>query len=73
MHQKKKTTMWLTVKDVCSIYKLKSSTVYLWANSGFIPCYKIGSILRFRKEELDEWVKTYKIPQGRAKKLSRIW
>jgi len=53
--------MWLTIKEVCKIYKLKKSTLYLWANSGQIPCYRINGLLRFKKEEIDEWFSNHKI------------
>ena len=53
--------MWLTVREVCEIYKIKKSTLYLWANNGHIPCYKVGKVLRFKKEEIDEWFESHKI------------
>jgi len=53
--------MWITVKEVSSIYKIKKSTLYLWANSGKIPCYKVNGLLRFQNKEIDEWFESHKI------------
>ncbi len=53
--------MWLTAKEVIEHYKVKKSTLYFWVSIKFIPCYRIGSITRFKKEELDEWFEKYKV------------
>lgn len=53
--------MWLTVREVCELYKLKKSTVYLWAHDGSIPAYKVNGLLRFKQEEVDGWFESHKI------------
>jgi excisionase family DNA binding protein len=37
----------LTVDDIRKLFKVAQSTVYGWANSGAIPCIRIGRTLRF--------------------------
>jgi excisionase family DNA binding protein len=61
--------MWLTVKEVSRVYKLKKSTIYLWASRGQIPHYKIGQLIRFESEELDEWMRGFR-QSGRSVKVS---
>lgn len=52
--------MWLSVKEVSLKYRLKRSTVYFWVKTGVIPHYRIGSLVRFRSDEIDEWLKSLK-------------
>lgn len=33
-------------------------TVYLWAQQGKVPAFKLGSSWRFRKTEIDAWIET---------------
>jgi excisionase family DNA binding protein len=63
----------LTVKEVSEILKAKPSTIYLWAEQGIIPCYKLNGLLRFDETEVIQWIKScknnptgqYNIPAGR--------
>ena len=43
--------MLLTVKELASHLHIKPSTLYAWAGQGRIPCLKIHSLVRFRREE----------------------
>lgn len=52
--------MLLTVKDLSAQLNIKSSTLYLWAAQGEIPCLKIHGLVRFRKEEIDEWLERFR-------------
>lgn len=42
----------VTVEDAASFLGVRQSTVYLWAEIGRIPSYKIGALRRFRLSEL---------------------
>lgn len=52
--------MWLTVKEVSFHYRIKRSTLYFWVESGIVPHYKIGRLIRFKSEEFDAWIKGYR-------------
>lgn len=52
----------LTVKDVSELLKIKSSTVYAWAEQRKIPCYKLNGSLRFHEEDIMAWMKACKLP-----------
>lgn len=52
--------MWLTVKEASSHYRIKRSTLYLWVESGSIPHYKVGRLIRFKSEEIDEWMEGFR-------------
>ncbi|MBO6130989.1 MAG: helix-turn-helix domain-containing protein [Treponema sp.] len=42
----------LTVKDVAELFKVEEQTIYHWANNGTLPCFKIGKVIRFRRDEI---------------------
>jgi len=50
----------LKVDEVCALIGAKRSTVYQWAETGLIPCYKINGCVRFEKDEILQWIKERK-------------
>jgi PTS system nitrogen regulatory IIA component len=46
----------LTLAEVAKYLKVSERTVYEWAQKGEIPAGKIGTVWRFKKSELEEWV-----------------
>jgi len=52
--------MLLTVKELASHLHIKPSTLYAWAGQGRIPCLKIHGLLRFRREEIDRWIESFR-------------
>lgn len=46
----------LTVKEAAAILGVKPGTVYLWAERGELPSYKIGALRRFRLADLDRYL-----------------
>ena len=51
---------WMTLKDLAEYLQFSKEKIYHLARSNNIPCYKIGSQWRFRKEEVDKWVEKKK-------------
>ena len=49
------TTM-MTVKEVADYLKMKEVTIYKHAQEGKIPCFKVGSKWRFKRETIDKWI-----------------
>ena len=73
--------MLLTIKEVATRLQIKPSTLYAWAAQGRIPCFKLHGLVRFRREELDQWLESRRSPsavkaiqpvQRRAVDLSRV-
>ena len=56
--------MWLTVKEASKLYRFKRSTLYLWVEKSIIPHYRVGKLVRFKSEEVDEWLNKYKKEVG---------
>jgi excisionase family DNA binding protein len=45
--------------DEASAYlKLAKSTLYGYVRKGIIPAFKAGRLWRFRKDELDKWMRS---------------
>ena len=51
--------MLLTVKDLSEQLQIKPATLYAWAAQDKIPCLKIHGVLRFERERINEWLKTF--------------
>ena len=52
---------WISIDDAASYLGVKSSTILEWIKKeNGIPAYKIGKQWKFKKAELDEWVKSGK-------------
>ncbi len=47
----------MTVSEVAVYLRVNPQTVYRKAKAGEMPALRIGRAIRFRKTELDEWMK----------------
>lgn len=52
------TDRWLSVDDIAAYLGLKRDTVYRWISERNMPGHKFGRLWKFRKEEVDKWVKS---------------
>ena len=60
--------MLLTVKELSAQLHIKTSTLYVWAAQGKIPCRKIHGLVRFDPTEIDRWLASFAItPPATAK------
>ena len=46
----------LTIEEVAKYLRVSERTVYDWAQKGEIPAGKIGTVWRFKKSEIENWV-----------------
>ncbi|MDR2517544.1 MAG: PTS sugar transporter subunit IIA [Spirochaetaceae bacterium] len=46
----------LTIEEVARYLRVSERTVYDWAQKGEIPAGKIGTVWRFKKNEIERWV-----------------
>ena len=54
--------MLLTVQELAQLLHIKAATLYAWAARGQIPCLKIHGLVRFRKDEIDQWLESCQRP-----------
>lgn len=48
----------LTIANVAAFLQVAERTVYLWAQRGQIPSFKIGNVWRFRQTDLAAWIES---------------
>jgi len=46
----------LTIEEVAKYLRVSERTVYDWAQKGEIPSGKIGTVWRFKKNDIEQWV-----------------
>jgi excisionase family DNA binding protein len=51
---------WLTLEQIAEYLQMSTSSIYKMAQTGKIPAYKVGRQWRFKKEEVDRWIKDKK-------------
>ena len=47
----------MTVKELADYLKIAEKTAYRFALEKKIPGFKVGAAWRFRKSEIDNWIK----------------
>ena len=47
----------LSVDDICEYLGIGRDTIYKWIGSKGLPAYRLGRLWKFKKEEVDEWLK----------------
>ena len=62
---------WMTVKDLAEYLQLSMELVYKMAQIGKLSASKIGVQWRFKREEIDEWVKAQR-PKPVLKPMRKI-
>lgn len=48
---------WLSVDEIAGYLGVKRDTVYKWIDRKHTPAHKVGRLWKFRKEEVDQWVR----------------
>lgn len=48
---------WLSVDEIGTYLGVKRDTVYNWISDKAMPAHKIGRLWKFKKIEVDEWVR----------------
>ena len=49
---------WLSVDEIAAYLGIKRDTVYKWIAEKRMPAHRMGRLWKFRKDEVDEWVKS---------------
>jgi excisionase family DNA binding protein len=50
----------LTLSEVAEYLQIKQRTIYNWAQHGKIPCFKLGNVWRFKKQDIELWIEERK-------------
>jgi excisionase family DNA binding protein len=66
---------YLKIEDISTYLNIKSKTLYAMVESGDIPHYRIGRLIRFMREDVDLWMEAKKVigsnPLGKSKRACR--
>ena len=49
---------WLSVDEIAAYLGIKPDTVYRWITRRRMPAHRMGRFWKFRREEVDEWVRS---------------
>jgi excisionase family DNA binding protein len=66
----------LTAEQIAQMLNVQRSTVYEWAQMGYIPCIRLGTgkkkpLVRFSQFRVQEWLKQKEV-DGRTKRVPEI-
>lgn len=62
----------LTVGEIANYLGVQQSTIYKWTHQEFIPHVKIGKFVRFKTDEVDDWI-SKKSVNGRANRKINVY
>ena len=48
---------YLSVAEIAQYLGIKKDTVYKWVTAKRLPAHKVGRLWKFKKDEVDEWVR----------------
>ena len=48
---------WFSIHEICEHLGISSDTVYKWIDRHSMPAHRMGRLWKFKKDEVDEWVK----------------
>ena len=48
---------WLSVEEIAEYLGVAKDTVYTWVTSKRMPGHKVGRLWKFKREEIDSWVR----------------
>ena len=54
-------SIFLSIRELSIYLNINEKTLYARVAAREIPCYKIGRLIRFKKEEIDAWMQEQKV------------
>jgi len=49
---------WLSVEEIAEHLGVTKDSVYRWIEKRGLPAHKLGKLWKFKKDEVDEWVRS---------------
>lgn len=59
----------LNIEGLSQLLNVKKSTIYDWVHKDLIPHYKLNRLVRFREEEIIEWLKAKNYKRTKIRSL----
>jgi len=57
---------WLSVDEIAEYLGISRDTVYTWLNTRDLPGHRIGRLWKFKRDEVDDWVRAGKAAKNRV-------
>lgn len=51
---------WLSMKEISEYLGVRRETIYKWIEEKSMPGHRVGRNWKFKKDEVDDWVKSGK-------------
>lgn len=48
---------WLSVDEIAAYLGVKRATIYKWIDRKKMPAHKVGILWKFKRDEIDDWVR----------------
>ena len=65
--QVEKPPEFFTVGQLADLLQLTQMTIYRMVNRGELPCYSIGRVKRFRRNDIEEFLESCRMPAPKRK------
>ena len=62
---------WLSMKEISEYLGVTRETIYKWIEDRNMPGHRMGKFWKFKRNEVDEWVKSGKAADWSVKYESR--
>jgi excisionase family DNA binding protein len=62
---------WLSVDEIAIYLGIKRDTVYKWIDRRNLPAHKAGRLWKFRRNEVDDWVRSENTSSEESRRRSR--
>ena len=49
---------WLSVEEISEYLGVSKDTIYTWIDAKGIPAHRLGRLWKFKRDEVDAWVKS---------------
>jgi PTS system nitrogen regulatory IIA component len=53
----------MSVREIAAYLNVNISTIYMWSQKGQIPAMKIGTMWRYRRSEIEDWLLRHRTPR----------
>ena len=57
------TKEFLSIGDLSEVLGIKKSTLYSLVENGELPHYKIGRLVRFKRNDVDAWMESHRVKE----------
>jgi PTS system nitrogen regulatory IIA component len=59
------------VREIAEYLNVHISSIYMWSQKGQIPAIKMGTMWRYRRSEIDDWLNERRSPRVEPESVSR--